>query len=549
MSIKLYCAGDTGPSGFGVATRGFIKRLVDVEDINVNFRTHQWGWNEDGWNLKMGEMAFPDTRFREKMIREGHVNDEYLLADVREIGDRNDDLMQNLNSDGENLMIKQHDVPYDEVDIWYTAGGVGFAEQAPDEPYSILHCDYNLDIVPDMNVKFPIKQQFYNLLDSPYTPLHRQESLEELELKNEKDLEEYIINNSISEICDDFARLLEEAGNFGDDETGPGVDSTKYEQFFEQLKFYADEMVDEDGGWGPKLKNVNEIWVPSEWTKKAIIDRYPELTDRVKAFHYGIEMDYKPGAYDHENCPDAHGRGMQAAIQEECLDDGQFNFLVISRIYHIKGLYRTIKAYVEEFNENDDVRMYVKTTSNQQFDFNAEASVQNIVNELQYPDAPEIGIGIDAMDTQHLYDLMGHCDAFVQASRAECFGIAQLQAAWCKTPVIATNWSSQKEVCGTRDEGFYMLDDFELERPEPEAEGIMFQHSDYYPLDSKWAVPDIDSLGDLMREVYELNEVEREVKGDLASSYVEHNYQWIDKIQPRIERMRNIVEEREQVRI
>lgn len=441
--MRVYVAGDTGPSGFGEATRGIMRELVPHPNIDVNFRTHQWGWNEMGEVIQSGDMIFPDSRFEEWAKREGWVNPDYLLDDVREISRRSGDLIERLNtSDSEDLMFKQWDGEPEDADIWYAHGGVNFAEQAPDGPYSILHTDYNLDIVP------------------------------------------------------------------------------------RRWQYYIDK--------------VDEVWVPSEWTLNAILKRYgqsnEELTTELRSMPYGINQRYKPGKYDHELCPQQHQS--RNPERQHCLDDDKFTFLVISRFYHIKGLYRTIKAFIEEFRGKEPVRLMIKTTSNNQFNFNPREAAQAVVDELGYPDVPEIGLRVNPLDHQHMYDLLGHVDCFVQASRAECFGIAQLEAAYCGTPVIVTNWSSQREVCG--DKGFFKLNDYTLEQPRQESNALMYEGGDSYPPDSKWAVNDIDEIGKEMRYVYEMSERKREKMGEHARRHVVDNYQWSDRVKPRIERLEEV---------
>lgn len=444
--VNVYVAADTGPSGFGVASRGLIRHLLEQDDVNLTVKTHFYGFNREG--IVFQERGFPDTRFQEMLLRSGRVNEEHLIGDVREAQDRaNVNLPQNLGSneevDPEECLIRQFE---GKEDVWLTIGGANFADQAPqdDDIHTILSTDFNLDTVP-----------------------HK---------------------------------------------------------------------------WAYYLDRVDEVWVPSEWVKDAIRNRFaethPHIVEKTYAFPYGVPMNYEPTAYDCEACPNQHQSGQP--YREPCLTDDAFTFLVVSRFYHIKGLYRTIKAFIEEFRGDEPVRLFIKTTSNQQFDFNAEAAVQHVVNELGYPDPPEIGLKVEPFDTQHLYDLFGHVDAFVQASRAECFGIAQFQAAYCRTPVIVTDWSAQREFIPDGRDGFFKVREFDLERPEQESGAFMFQGGDQYPPDANWAVPDIDALGDAMRTVYDLSRDEREEQGEAARAFVEDRFQWKDRIQPRVERLREV---------
>lgn len=293
--------------------------------------------------------------------------------------------------------------------------------------------------------------------------------------------------------------------------------------------------------WEHYLGMVDEVWVPSQWTfnsiKKRFQDSNPEIVDKTYWMHYGIRMNYEPTEYNCFACPnDKHGDG--DIVNQPCLKDDKFTFLVVSRFYHIKGVYRTIKAFMNEFRGSEDVRLFFKTTSNNQFQFSPGQTVQGVIDELGYPDPPEVGIKKDMLDTQQLYDLYGQADCFVQASRAECFGIAQLEAAYCGTPVIYTDWSSQAEVMDGDVEGMHPIKEYEVEAPRKETESLVYGGANEYPPDSKWASPDVEALGDKMREIFNKSNDELEKEGKANSTYVEDNYQWSEKAEERIKRIK-----------
>lgn len=441
--MKLYIAADTGPSGFGVASRGVIEGLAPLENVDISVRSHFWGLNKEG--ISFDDRKFTDTRFKELIFREGYINDDHLIDDPRDIPDRDihsflDDLGSSNNIDSEDLLIRQFD---GKEDVWLGIGGVSFAEQAPTDTsiYTILSTDYNLDIIPRE--------------------------------------------------------------------------------------------------WSYYLDKVDEIWVPSEWTKQSILNRIPDIEDSVYALPYGINTNYRPTEYDCEVCPHSVSPERSGGKPDQCLRRDTTTFVVVSRFHHIKGLYRTIKAYIEEFRMDEDTQLFIKTTSNNQFQFNPVESISGIVQETGYPDPPEIGIALQPIETQYMYDLLGHADVFIQCSRAECFGIAQLQAAYCSTPVIYTNWSAQSEVMSEGD-GFHPVNKYELERPQQEYRGIPFNMSDDYSDDSKWAKPDIESIQEKMREIHEMDQEELDKQGDRAREHVLDNYRWEDKIDARVERLMEV---------
>lgn len=293
--------------------------------------------------------------------------------------------------------------------------------------------------------------------------------------------------------------------------------------------------------WEYYMEQVDEVWVPSKWVKRSIEntfgDNRQELVEKVKVFEYGIPMNYEPTEYDCEACPNKH-QNIHVNPDEPCLRDEKFNFLVVSRFYHIKGIYRTVKAFLQEFNLDEDVRLFLKTTTNQQFNFDPRKSVQNVIQEVGKDNPPEIGIKVDPFTDQQIHDLMGQADAFIQASRAECFGIAQLQAAYCGTPVIAMNWSAQKELLPDESPGFLKINDFRVEKTERESDAFIYQGNNKFPPDGKWATPSIDALRKQMRKLFEEGSDKCGGRGEIARKYVEENFEWEEKAEERIEHLK-----------
>lgn len=449
--MKIYIAADTGPSGFGEASRGVIEHLLRDENINITVRTHQWGVNKKGFALSGS--VYPDVRQMESLIRNRDINDNYLLEKPRDIRDRRkgekgliDNLGTNQTVSSEDCVVKEFD---SQEDIWLSIGPMDFARQAPEHAYSIVSTDYNLDIVPK--------------------------------------------------------------------------------------------------SWERYIDRVDEVWVPSEWTKSSIENRIGEK-EKIKVMPYGVDMKYKPTEYDCSIC--LHNNGGGSGPGMKCLRDDKFNFLLISRFYHIKGLYRTARAFVEEFTSDEDVRLVVKTTSNMQFQFNPVSSMFEIQKRFGWPNPPEIAPIVQPLQNQYLYDLMGHSDAFLQISRAECFGIAQLQAAYCGTPVIYTDWSAQKEIFDNAGDGFFPVEDYILEKPRSEWPALAFNMPSWpggpdgdksYPTDSKWATPSIENIGERMRELYEMDNDTRREYGEKASEFVKESYKWEDKSEKRIQRIKEIL--------
>lgn len=301
--------------------------------------------------------------------------------------------------------------------------------------------------------------------------------------------------------------------------------------------------------WEHYLKQVDECWVPNQWNYNAFKNRLGEdnpLMDKVKIMPYGVPFNYEPTEYDCEVCPNQHRDPNRRS--QQCLKDEKFNFLIISRFYHIKGLYRMIKAFVREFKGREPVRLFLKTTSNQQFDFNEMGAIKQIINEIGVPDPPEIGTKRSPLKTQRLYDLLGHADCLLQVSRAECVGIAPWQAMHCRTPVIVTDWSAFNEELNSEgsgamdDRGVLKVEDYEVETPRSEVDYIMYAGSADYPPDSKWAVPSLGAIQKEMRRIFQRSKEERREMGKKAREQAHEKMSWSNFIDKRVERLKEVGE-------
>lgn len=148
-SIKIYNPVDMMPSGHGSVSRGHVKNIIDYDNIELTVRTHQAGWNDEGFIVS--GRPFADSRFKNKVITSDRLNKEYLINSPDELRHKEDDLVDNLGS-GENH--RSCDCPIRDFsgkeDVWHTIGGMEWVPQAPDDPdiATVMETDYKLDQVP-----------------------------------------------------------------------------------------------------------------------------------------------------------------------------------------------------------------------------------------------------------------------------------------------------------------------------------------------------------------------------------------------------------------
>lgn len=437
--MKIYEAVDLFPSGHGHVGRGHISSLLD-KDVALTVRTQQTGWNKDGQIV--GDRPFVDSRFKNKILTSGRVNDKHLITEETDLSQRSDDFSSFL---GTSRTVRPHDCLIRDFegreDVWHAIGGMEFTTMAPSHDPNIaavVETDYNLDRVPDQWIRW--------------------------------------------------------------------------------------------------AKDVDEVWVPNKW----VYDSFKKAgyTDNIEIVPYGIDFSYKPTDYDCTSCMGKHtGQHRDSA----CLDDDTFTFFSVMRWFHIKGVDVLLEAFLREFSGDEDVRLFLKTTSNNRFDMgNIGQLVNKFSQSLGITNPPEIGIRTEMMSDQHLMDLYGLADAFAFPSRAECVGIAWAQAMHAGTPVVTNNWSAMNEYIA--DDEAILVDDGEVKHPEARVEWVPIKTGEWYPPEANWFEPSIPAVQAALREVYEMNPAERNAIADRAQRMVHNTFCWDEHIETRLDRFEQLAE-------
>lgn len=286
--------------------------------------------------------------------------------------------------------------------------------------------------------------------------------------------------------------------------------------------------------WVRWAKDVDEVWVPNEWVYSAFENA--GYTDNIEVIPYGIDFSYKPTAYDCESC---RGKHMGQHRDSSCLDDDTFTFLSVMRWYHIKGVDVLIKSFLREFSSEDNVRLVLKTTSNNNFEIgNVSKIVKKVAKELGVTNPPEIAIRTDMMSEQHLMDLFGLADAFAFPSRAECVGISWAQSMHAGTPVITTDWSAMNEYI-SEDEAI-LIDDGDVKTPERSVNWVPIKTGEWYPDDGNWFEPDISAVQAALREVIEMDTEEKNEMTSRAKEMVHDTFDWQKHIETRVNRFKKL---------
>jgi len=181
----------------------------------------------------------------------------------------------------------------------------------------------------------------------------------------------------------------------------------------------------------------------------------------------------------------------------------KFNFLCASQFGLRKNIENTIKWFIEEFREDEDVGLVVKTNLAKNCYMDRIATQTKIKELISSCGDKKCRIYLlhGDMTDKEMHSLYKHekINAFVSLAHGEGFGLTIFEAAYSGLPVIATGWSGQLDflVDEKGKDKFYNVS-FDLSQVQEAAvwKGVV-------TADSMWAFPRDYSAKKRMREVYE----------------------------------------------
>ena len=185
-------------------------------------------------------------------------------------------------------------------------------------------------------------------------------------------------------------------------------------------------------------EKMDLVVVPSEHAKKSLVN----------AGKTNTPIEFVPESYFDE-----------IVETHESIDLGlttKFNFLTVGVLTGMtpetdrKNLLYLIKWFVENFRDNEEVGLVIKTNQGRDTTIdrkNTEQLLCNVLRELGHNGTPKVYMLHGPMNRKEMSSLYKHPEikAFVSCTRGEGFGLPFLEASAAGLPVIATNWSAHKE--------------------------------------------------------------------------------------------------------
>jgi glycosyltransferase involved in cell wall biosynthesis len=221
--------------------------------------------------------------------------------------------------------------------------------------------------------------------------------------------------------------------------------------------------------WVEVAQLVDEIWSPTEFVAKAMRARMPR-----PVYHMlpGVEV------------------GPVETVARESLNIPQdhFVFLFMFDLHsqaHRKNPEAVFRAFREEFREDDQATLLIKTTG-------GDIHSADLVHLRETIRGRNVMVLDKLMTRSQAYGLIAMSDCFVSLHRSEGFGLGLAEAMLLAKPVIATGYSGNLDFMNRENS---LLVDYEL------AEII--EDRSIYTRGNFWAEPSVEQAAAFMRDVYE----------------------------------------------
>jgi glycosyltransferase involved in cell wall biosynthesis len=245
-------------------------------------------------------------------------------------------------------------------------------------------------------------------------------------------------------------------------------------------------------GWIETLadKRVTQVWVPSNHVKDAILNTISkdykllykraeehnkelEFLNKIKVIPHGIDPKlFYPDKKEHEKFTFVANKGWPNSWR----DRGGLSYLV--------------KAYLEEFKKEDNVKMLVKINS--AYGLNLDKNIKDL--DIQNKNCPELLFLPQQIEYKDMNRVYNEGDCFVNTSLSDGFNLGCLEAQACGLPILTTSFGGQSDFCN--EETGWILEEGEMKEVkwDLQYEGV------------SWKYPSIDEIRKKLRYVYEHQE-------------------------------------------
>lgn len=258
--------------------------------------------------------------------------------------------------------------------------------------------------------------------------------------------------------------------------------------------------------WIEACNRMDMVITPSEFTKKVL----------TSSGNISIPVVVVPESYPDELIANSESEPLNLGLETN------FNFLVFGQITgntvenDRKNLGYTLKWICEEFEDNPDVGIVVKTNLGRQsaLDRTGTTSLlsQILMQVKKSSKGPKIYLLHGPMNSKEIASMYTHpkIKALVSLTRGEGFGLPLLEAGVCGLPVIATDWSAHTEFLN---KGKFIKVDYSLVEIDKSR-----RDANVWMPNAKWAQPKEDDAKRKLKRFYTSSALPREWAADLKKT-------------------------------
>ena len=221
----------------------------------------------------------------------------------------------------------------------------------------------------------------------------------------------------------------------------------------------------------------------------------------------------------------------EICLEPEDLDLGMktaFNFLAVGVMTGTtpetdrKNLFYLIKWFVEEFKDDPDVGLVIKTNRGRETAIDRAVTfkvLKQVLRECRTGKFPNVYLVHGVMSRKDMTSMYKskNIKALISCTRGEGFGLPMIEAAAAGLPVIATDWSAHKEFL---DLGKWINVDYELKQiPDQKVDNNIFVNG------SQWAEVKEEDFKKKIRKFYKGSQLPTEWAEDLSEK-IQEKYCW-----------------------
>ena len=323
--------------------------------------------------------------------------------------------------------------------------------------------------------------------DEPYiTDIDKSILYEQILWNNDNSRSNYkIYPNKLKEFLYDLNIILCETDHhiFYDNYNGPKIAYNVWESTLQPENFFN------------KLKEFDELWVPSKWQRDVTIAQGYN-PDKIKIVPEGVDT----SVFYPEN------------TTHELTSDGRFKFFLAGRWDYRKSTKEIIETFLKTFNKNEPVDLIVSIDN----PFSGDG-LKTTENRLRYYGLEDERIKVIHFPLREDYiKILKSCDVFLSCARSEGWNLPLIEAMACGIPSIYSNCSGQLEFA----EGKGIPVNILGEKPSSDSSYNHFNNTvgNYYE-------PDFNHLSQQIRFSYEFYSQIKE-KSLQESEDIRQNFSW-----------------------